>query len=449
MPRAGAEVPCTRDRLTRCHKTWLLSGLLAIALQPCWPVHAAVSRPAYGARSPLTAPLSWSGAWQGELTVLRQQGRDCAALPPPPYVRHLRVSAELDASLSGQLFFSGETSGLQASGQGGQFQLRSVPGPDVSAGALDLSMEQGKLQGRWQESAPADAPGCHWLEALIKLTPQLDSGRTARRTAEVFWLGQHVQSVASEHMLMQWVQLIQLGVELADAGVRDLALARFVQEQADVARLMRLPGQTLDLSILAVRLHRLISDEYPEATAEALSRLAAVYRSRRQRPEAETLYLEALQLLDRSDPQHRAMASAVHNSLGSLYLRQRRLIDAAQSFRQALEMDRLRLAPSSELAVSMNNLAHALGEQGLHEAALGLYEQALALLDHGDAGQRDLRELINGNARRLRGESAHIPLHTKVTGHPGANHMDDEVGKRGTDVAVAGRREAEQAGSSK
>jgi tetratricopeptide (TPR) repeat protein len=348
--------------------------------------------------------------WQGTLTVVQHAGPGCQRQPALPYTRQLRAGLALDTGLSGRLFFSGDTQALVASGEAGHFRLTPAPASTPAAGQLSLRRQGESLVGEWREQAPEATTGdaCAWTEATLALIPaagQSGSGRphSADAVARAFTLAdaatRHAGDAAAVAQALAALQA--LATELLAAGTPDLALARLVLAQADQAQLHQLRPHTQALAELAVGLHRLVAERHPEEAAEALTRLAAVRRSQRQRDQAFMLYDEALQLLHRHGHDTSPSAGQVHNSLGTLHLRLAQLPQAAQAFRQALATDLARHAPAAEQAASMNNLAHALGALGDTAAALQLYNSAIGLLDDGNPAHHNLLAVVRHNAARL------------------------------------------------
>lgn len=362
-------------------------------------------------------------AWHGTLQVLQQQGPGCSREPAPPYQRQVTVSAQLSTDAAGRtagrLFVSGESQAMEATGQAGRFTLRPYgtepAAPGSSEGTLSLLLQSGSLSGQWQE-APSTAPdACSWTQATLTLEPAaMMRGGTgpaaAQQVEHAFNLAlqaeRSAQASDTPAATAALDALITLSQQLATDGVANLALARLAMAQADTARFLGLRSQTAALTATAVSLHRLVADAAPEATAEALARQAALFRSQRRRTEAEALYREALYLLKAHSLQYSGTASAVHNSLGALYLRMQRLPDAVLAFRAALTADGRRQASALDMASTMNNLAHAMGSQGQRAAALALYDRALALLTGPDPAQQQLAESIRSNAAALRGDGA-------------------------------------------
>jgi predicted O-linked N-acetylglucosamine transferase (SPINDLY family) len=106
---------------------------------------------------------------------------------------------------------------------------------------------------------------------------------------------------------------------------------------------------------------------------DALHLLAAI-ASQTHRDDQAINFLEAVL-------RHEPDCAAAHNNLGNLFAKQRKLAEAAASFREAA-----RLQPES--AVAHNNLGNALREQGLPAEAVASLQQALHIKpDYAEAQQ--------------------------------------------------------------
>ncbi|MEG3986606.1 tetratricopeptide repeat protein [Microcoleus sp. S28C3] len=123
--------------------------------------------------------------------------------------------------------------------------------------------------------------------------------------------------------------------------------------------------------------------------SSSLSYLAGLYKSQGRYSEAESLYLQALEIfrLPRHE-YHPSLANPINN-LAGFYKSQGRYSEAEILYLQALEIDnRYLLEDDFSLAINLNNLAVLYRSQGRYSEAEMLYLQALKI---------DRRPLHKGN----------------------------------------------------
>ncbi|MBC7822487.1 MAG: tetratricopeptide repeat protein [Candidatus Parcubacteria bacterium] len=117
-----------------------------------------------------------------------------------------------------------------------------------------------------------------------------------------------------------------------------------------------------------------------EDFANSLSWLAYLYESQGRYPEAEPLYLQALEIRQRQlGNDHPSVATSLNN-LASLYESQGRYPEAEPLYLQALEIRQRQLGDDHpDVATSLNNLAGLYESQGRYPEAEPLYLQALSI----------------------------------------------------------------------
>lgn len=187
---------------------------------------------------------------------------------------------------------------------------------EAHAEALERLGDLRRLQGRFDEAREL------WRRAL-----ELDAGRTASRKG--------------------------LATIAMDEG--EFERARSLLE--DVVRARRREGQ-------------------PRLVANALHELARLERETGHLDRAETLFLEARELLGESDPK-------LLNNLGMLYHDQGRLQPAMESFRDAIDLGRrLYGEHHRSVASSLTNLGRSARQAGKFAAAAGAYGEVLEIYRH-------------------------------------------------------------------
>jgi tetratricopeptide (TPR) repeat protein len=126
---------------------------------------------------------------------------------------------------------------------------------------------------------------------------------------------------------------------------------------------------------------RLLGDNHPDV-ATSLNNLAYLYKSQGRYPEAEPLYLEALDLRKQLLGDNHPDVATSLNNLGQLYYSQGRYPEAEPLLLEALDLIKRLLGDDHpDVATSLNNLAGLYYSQGRYPEAEPLYLQALAIAE--------------------------------------------------------------------
>ena len=153
------------------------------------------------------------------------------------------------------------------------------------------------------------------------------------------------------------------------------------------------------------------------AVASSLNNLAELYRFQGRYKEAESLYLQVLELCQRLLGDNHPFVAASFNNLALLYRFQGRYEEAESIQLQALALDKQLLGDNHpDVATSLNNLALLYRFQGRYEEAESLHLQALEL-DKQLLGENhpyvatslnNLAELYRSQGRYEEAESLHL-----------------------------------------
>jgi tetratricopeptide (TPR) repeat protein len=129
-------------------------------------------------------------------------------------------------------------------------------------------------------------------------------------------------------------------------------------------------------------------DDEPALAADMVA-LAAILDGQEKFDEAEPLYLEALEILERSPETHAGEIAVALNDLGALYTQRGASERAEALLTRAVDLKRQTIGPRHpDVAVTLNNLAIVHKRRGdvaraaaLYRDALGIFESALGA-DH-------------------------------------------------------------------
>lgn len=355
--------------------------------------------------------------WEGRLSVHQQEGEGCSLQPSPPYVRRLTIRANLDEHLSGALFLSGEAQAMAAIGSQGQFNMHTLASSSRSTGEMFLRQDGAGLRGEWKESPSAQTTEeCVWTLATVELQP-LGANEFAtafalsQLTERAFRLADDKNSPDWGWSSAHWNDFASIGEALVGARVVDLSVAQLYLEEARAAHLWGRREQVASVMEIARELYRLVGPEHPGVAAAAFGEYAWWLRHQRRWTEAEAVYGEALSLLSAHGVEVTRAGADAHSGLGWLYLRLKRYTDSAKAFSRALEIHQACSSGAVDVAIAMNNLAQALGRQGLRDRAIALLDSALSILVRAGREDSDVAEVIIQNATSLReGLSAGSPV---------------------------------------
>ena len=151
-----------------------------------------------------------------------------------------------------------------------------------------------------------------------------------------------------------------------------------LMQLASLYELQKRYGEAESLYLQALELRqRLLGEAHPDV-ATSLSNLAGLYWSQRRYGEAESLYLQALELRQRLlGEEHPDVATSLNN-LAGLYWSQGRYEEAESLYLQDIELSQRLLGEEHpDVATSLNNLAGLYWSQGRYEEAESLYLQSL------------------------------------------------------------------------
>ncbi|MBD2255270.1 tetratricopeptide repeat protein [Nostoc parmelioides] len=179
-----------------------------------------------------------------------------------------------------------------------------------------------------------------------------------------------------------------------ELGIEYLSKAVELQQQLDLEKelttsLHNLAGlydsqrkydqaESLYLQALELR-QRLLGDNHPDV-AESLNNLAGLYSFQGKYDQAEPLYLQALELRQRLLGDNHPDVAESLNNLAGLYSSQGKYDQAEPLYLQALELRQRLLGDNHpDVAESLNNLAGLYSSQGKYDQAEPLYLQALEL----------------------------------------------------------------------
>jgi len=134
------------------------------------------------------------------------------------------------------------------------------------------------------------------------------------------------------------------------------------------------------LFLQVVEIHRRSLPEDHPSLAISLNNLAGLYESQGRYSEAEPLYLQALEIGRRSLPEDHPNLAIRLNNLAALYYCQGRYSEAEPLLLQAVEIDRRSLPQDHpSLAMDLNNLAQLYKSQGRYSEAEPLFLQAVEI----------------------------------------------------------------------
>ncbi len=134
--------------------------------------------------------------------------------------------------------------------------------------------------------------------------------------------------------------------------------------------------------------------------ASVLNELGNLYDKQGQYVEAESFYLQALELRQHLlGDNHPKLANSLNN-LAEAYRAQGRYDEAEPMYRKALEMNqRLLGSDHSEIATTLNNWALSYYEQGIYSEAESLYKQVLELSERlPDENESEVATTLNNLA---------------------------------------------------
>lgn len=118
------------------------------------------------------------------------------------------------------------------------------------------------------------------------------------------------------------------------------------------------------------------------ALAADLVALAAILDGREQYDDAESLYLEALPVLEKDAAENSRELAVALNDLGANYARRGRFDEAASLLARSIDLKTQRLGSRHpDVALSLNNLAFVHERRGSWSAARGMYADALRVLE--------------------------------------------------------------------
>ena len=124
-------------------------------------------------------------------------------------------------------------------------------------------------------------------------------------------------------------------------------------------------------------------DGADEALAADMAALAAILDGQQNQDEAESLYLDALRIYERSPEGNAGELAVTLNGLGALYATRGSLEQAETILTRALSLKKETLGPRHpDVAVTLNNLALVYKRQGDFTRAATLYRDAVDILEH-------------------------------------------------------------------
>ena len=143
------------------------------------------------------------------------------------------------------------------------------------------------------------------------------------------------------------------------------------------------------------------------ALAADMVALAAILDGQQKFEEAEPLYIEALQILERSPGDNAAEIAVALNDLGALYA-QRGLSDRAQDLlTRAADMKRQAIGEKHpDVAVTLNNLAIVHKRRGEYALAVSLYQDALGIFEESLGAEHPKTLACRRNYDRCASEAA-------------------------------------------
>ncbi|MGK7905282.1 MAG: tetratricopeptide repeat protein [Hormoscilla sp.] len=157
-----------------------------------------------------------------------------------------------------------------------------------------------------------------------------------------------------------WYELSNRADEFADRGRYDEA-ETYAQQALDTVRQLSGDNQNFFL-------------------ATSKNQLALIYRYQGRFPEAEQLYLDALQIAKKMFGNEDTQVAGILNNLAVVYRHQGRFAEAKTLCEEALRMSIRLLGPAhSDVARSLNNLAIICEYQGEFDEAEQLYREALKM----------------------------------------------------------------------
>ncbi len=172
------------------------------------------------------------------------------------------------------------------------------------------------------------------------------------------------------------------------------SLGRIAQQRNQLDKAQAYYQQSIDVFTPKAAKNQL----YALKLADSQQKLGDLARQRSDYAEAETLYLDSLQLRQQqADPVPLQVASSL-NDLGLLYNRQGEYEKAESALKQALQLKQTHLpAGHLHLSTSLNNLALVYNNAGRYAEAEPLYQQALQIRQQQlpDADPRIARSLHN------------------------------------------------------
>jgi len=123
--------------------------------------------------------------------------------------------------------------------------------------------------------------------------------------------------------------------------------------------------------------------------------LATLYQSQGRYPDAQPLYLEALEISEKTAGQDNSKLAVILNNLGTNYSAQRRHWDAEVTYRRALSIAFNAYGPyHASVATAVNNMAELYREQGRYGQAEPLYRYALAIYEFLDPSSPSVANVL-------------------------------------------------------
>ena len=346
--------------------------------------------------------------WSGQLEVLEQSGPGCKSAEKLPRSLAVHLAIERNAEGTEQVFIWGAMQPAVLMPKSGQstFDIRLQPLGTSEQGTVTLIREGAKLDGTWSEvPLRVGQNGCVFTHARIRaleLTPDVaqplaEYARNAQRTYSQI----NAQGLLGSWPAQDLQTLLQQGEYFVVNKHTDASLA---QAYLDVGESLRMQKRKNDAALvmrIANRIYAAHAAGQTEYVALGLGREASLLRSMRHIEEAQQLYQQAQQLLLVNGQSQSAAAAVLHNNYASLLLMQGNFKGALHEYTRAFDVDEVRGASASDLALSLLNLGETFESLGQTDAAVRLLQQGLDRLTKVDKIDTDLGKLIKSRLAAL------------------------------------------------
>ena len=350
--------------------------------------------------------------WSGQLEVQTQSGTGCNASQVVPYKLPIHLTIERTASGGDQVFVWGAMQPATLvpkevlNDERRTFSIHFLPLNEADHGAVTFLLEGKALDGSWAETPNnAGKNACMFTQArmhAIELS-SVDAQPLAEfsHNAQLIYQLINAQSRDAIWSVKDLQTLLQHGERLVANPLANTAIAQAYLDVGESLWLQNRKTEAAQVMRLANRIYATNADGQFEYVALGLGREASLLRSMRRANDASQLYMQAQKLLLTNGKTQSAAAAILHNNYASLLLLQGNYKGALQEYTRAFEVDELRGAGATELALSMVNLGETFASMGQSDAAVRLLQQGLDRLVKVGKQDSDIGKLIKSRLTDL------------------------------------------------